>query len=97
MSQLILIRHGQAAAFTPDSDRLTELGQRQSQKLGEYLAARRIRIDEVHTGTLKRQIETEQLAGEWVRAAGLRWPDAQQHPGWNEYDAGSITGSSHPC
>ena len=96
MSQLILIRHGQAAAFTADSDRLTELGQRQAKRICEYLASRRIRIDEVFTGTLKRQIETEQLAGEAVRAAGLSWPEAERHPGWNEYDAGSIMGQLSP-
>lgn len=90
MSQLILIRHGQAAAFTPDSDRLTDLGRRQAVKLGEYLAARKTRVDEVYTGTLQRQIETERIAGDAFRAAGLPWPEAKRLVGWNEYDAGAI-------
>jgi broad specificity phosphatase PhoE len=96
MSQLILIRHGQAAAFTPDSDQLTELGKRQAQKLGLYLAARKLRVDEVYTGTLKRQIETEQIAGDALGAAGLPWPDATRLAGWNEYDAGAIMGRLAP-
>jgi broad specificity phosphatase PhoE len=96
MSQLILIRHGQAAAFTPDSDRLTELGRRQAQRLGEYLSARRTRVDEVYTGTLQRQIETEQIAGDAFRAAGLPWPEAERVAGWNEYDAGAIMGALGP-
>ena len=70
MSQLVLIRHGQAAAFTPDSDRLTELGRRQAQKLGEHFVARGVRFDEVYSGTLQRQIETEQIVGEAMRSAG---------------------------
>lgn len=96
MSQLILIRHGQAHAFTADSDRLTELGRRQAEKVGAYFAARRIRIDEVHTGTLQRQIETERIAGEALRAAGLPWPEATRSPAWNEYDAGAIMGRLGP-
>jgi broad specificity phosphatase PhoE len=96
MSQLILIRHGQAAAFTADSDRLTELGRRQAEKLGAYFAARRIRIDEVYTGTLQRQLETERITGDAMRGAGLPWPEAERLPAWNEYDAGAIMGSLGP-
>jgi broad specificity phosphatase PhoE len=96
MSRLILVRHGQAAAFTPDSDALTELGKRQAARLGEYLAARRTQVDEVHTGTLQRQIETEQIAGAAFRAAGLPWPEAQRLAGWNEYDASAIMGRLAP-
>jgi broad specificity phosphatase PhoE len=96
MSQLILIRHGQAAAFTPDSDALTELGRRQADKVGQYLAARRMQVDEVFTGTLQRQIDTERIAGDAMRAAGLPWPDAQRIDGWNEYDAGAIMARLSP-
>lgn len=96
MSQLTLIRHGQAAAFTPDSDRLTELGRQQSQKLGAYLVASGTHFDEVYTGTLQRQTETELIVAETVRAAGRAWPEAQRTAGWNEYDAGAITGKLAP-
>jgi broad specificity phosphatase PhoE len=92
MSQLTLIRHGQAHAFSADSDRLTELGRRQADKLGHYLVARGVRFDEVHSGTLRRQLETEQIVGEAFRAAGLPWPEATRGSGWNEYDAGAIIG-----
>jgi broad specificity phosphatase PhoE len=96
VSQLLLIRHGQAAAFTADSDRLTELGRRQAQELGAYLAARGTRFDEVVSGTLKRQTETEQLVGEALQRAGLPWPAARREPGWNEYDAGAISSAFAP-
>lgn len=92
MSQLVLVRHGQAAAFTADSDRLTELGERQARELGRWLAARGTRLDEVHVGTLRRQRETAKLVGDALQAAGLPFPEPREHAGWNEYDAGGITG-----
>jgi len=91
MGQLILIRHGQAAAFTADSDRLTELGERQARALGQYWAARRGRIDEVQVGSLRRQLDTARLVGEAFAAAGIAFPEPSVEPGWNEYDAGGIT------
>lgn len=96
MSQLTLVRHGQAAAFTANSDQLTELGARQARALGEYWAARKIGFDEVYTGTLARQLETERIVGEVLRSAGLAWPEPQSDAGWNEYDAGGITGKLAP-
>jgi broad specificity phosphatase PhoE len=97
MSQLTLIRHGQAAAFTSDSDRLTDLGRRQAQKLGAYLVAANAHFDEVFTGTLKRQLETEQLVAEAMCDARLPWPQAHRTAGWNEYDAGAIMGKLAPA
>jgi broad specificity phosphatase PhoE len=92
MSQLVLVRHGQAAAFTADSDRLTELGERQARELGRWLASRGTRLDEVHVGTLRRQRETAERVGEALLAAGLPFPGAREDAAWNEYDAGGITG-----
>src|SRR5262245_32483873 len=96
MSQLLLIRHGQAAAYTQNPDSLTELGRRQAQKIGAYLLAQGVRIDEVHTGTLSQQIDTERIAGEALRAAGLPWPEARRDAGWNEYDASAIMSGLSP-
>ena len=92
MSQLVLVRHGQAAAFTVDSDRLTELGEKQARELGRWLAARGTELDEVYVGTLRRQRETARLVGEALTAAGLPFPEPREHAGWNEYDAGGING-----
>lgn len=97
MSQLFLIRHGQAAAFSADSDRLTELGARQSRVLGEYLVARGARFDEVVTGTLRRQAETARLVGEAFTAAGQPWPQARVDAGWNEYDSGAVMEKLSPA
>jgi broad specificity phosphatase PhoE len=96
MSQLILVRHGQAAAFQPNSDRLTELGRRQAEQLGKYWVSHGVGFDEVYVGTLQRQVETERLVADAYAAAGLAWPLAQTRPGWNEYDAGEIMGQLSP-
>src|SRR5262245_23614790 len=90
MGRLLLIRHGQAAAFSEDSDRLTELGERQAHVLGEYLVAQRLPVDAVIRGSLRRHVQTEAGVAAAYRAAGLAWPAAVERPEWNEYDAGAI-------
>ncbi len=96
MSQLTLVRHGQAAAFTANADVLTDLGARQAKALGAYWAERRMSFDEVYCGTLERQVQTAAIVSEELRAAGLSCPDPLRDPGWNEYDAGGITGKLAP-
>ena len=90
MSTLVIVRHGQAAAFSEDSDRLTELGERQAQVLGDYWVQKGETFDEVIVGSLRRHAQTEAQVAAAYRKAGLPWPEAQQVPGWNEYDAGAI-------
>ncbi|HKU43915.1 MAG TPA: histidine phosphatase family protein [Polyangiales bacterium] len=90
MGRLLLIRHGQAAAFSEDSDRLTELGERQARVLGEYLVAQRLPVDAVIRGSLRRHAQTEAGVAAAYQGAGHAWPAAVERPEWNEYDAGAI-------
>jgi broad specificity phosphatase PhoE len=90
MGQLLLIRHGQARAFERDSDRLTELGEAQARKLGEYWLRHKIGFDEVYCGTLKRQRRTAEIVGEVFAAAGCAWPALQVTADLNEYDADGV-------
>jgi broad specificity phosphatase PhoE len=91
MSTLVLVRHGQARPFEKDSDRLSELGERQSRALGEYWATRGVAFDEVYCGSLVRHRRTEECCREAYLAAGSsRWPVAVVNPGWNEYDADGV-------
>jgi broad specificity phosphatase PhoE len=87
MGQLTLIRHGQARAFEPDSDRLTELGEQQARSLGEYWLRQNVAFDEVYCGSLRRQCHTADLVAERFAEAGRPWPARQTLPGLNEYDA----------
>ena len=90
MSQLTVVRHGQAAAFSEDSDRLTALGEQQAATLGEFWVKRGVRFDEVIIGGLRRHAQTEAQVAAAYERAGSPWPAAQTVPGWNEYDASAI-------
>ena len=58
MGTLYLVRHGQASFGAADYDQLSDLGQRQSQRLGEYFAGKGLQFEAVLTGTLKRHAQT---------------------------------------
>lgn len=62
MSELILIRHGQATPFAKDTDQLSPLGEQQAQAIGQALAP--FRPTHVIHGPLVRQRRTAQLAGQ---------------------------------
>ncbi|NND91181.1 MAG: histidine phosphatase family protein [Granulosicoccus sp.] len=82
MSLLYLIRHGQASAGTHDYDRLSALGLRQAQLLGQWWNAQGFAPDSVWHGSLIRQRETARLALESMDHTLL--PDV--HEGLNEYN-----------
>jgi broad specificity phosphatase PhoE len=92
MGTLYLVRHGQASFGADDYDRLSELGHRQSIRLGEYFAERGIHFDGLIAGTLRRHKET--LAGilQGMNRAGehLSWD------GLDEYDSDAVIATVHP-
>lgn len=90
MAQLVLIRHGQAHAFSTDSDRLTELGERQARILGEHFVAQGVVFDAVFSGSLLRHAQTEAQVAAAYERAGRPFPKREVVPGWNEYDAHSV-------
>lgn len=92
MGTLYLVRHGQASFGADDYDRLSELGHRQSERLGEYFKGKGLEFEAVLTGTLRRHQET--FAG---IARGLNW-QAQPvlWPGLNEYDSEAVIQAIHP-
>ncbi len=90
MSVLTLVRHGQATAFQKDSDRLSGIGEQQARRLGIHWLKHGIRFDEIYTGTLVRQIRTEQLLAAAYGEEGVAWPSAHATGGFNEYDAAGV-------
>ena len=62
MATLYLIRHGQASFGTDDYDRLSDLGCRQAQAVGEYLRDAGIELDAAYCGDLQRQRKTAEFA-----------------------------------
>jgi hypothetical protein len=96
VSELFLVRHAQASLGNADYDKLSELGHRQAEWLGEYFAARNIQFDQVVTGGMTRHRET---AAGIVR--GMQWlaGEIDEHAAWNEFDFRMLTElymSQHP-
>jgi broad specificity phosphatase PhoE len=92
MGTLYLVRHGQASFGADDYDQLSELGQRQSERLGRYWAERGLRFDAVITGSLRRQTQTWAgiAAGAGLTLSPRVWP------GLNEYDSQAVIHAIHP-
>ncbi len=86
MSQLLLIRHGQASFGAANYDRLSELGERQARLTGRHLAELGHRFDVMISGDMARQAKTAERAAE-------AWDDAPAlatHAAFNEYDPDSL-------
>ena len=81
MSMLYLVRHGQASAGTHDYDRLSPLGQQQSELLGQWWQKQGFSPDHSYHGSLLRQKDTARLAlGQMGSAL-----QPTVHDGLNEY------------
>jgi broad specificity phosphatase PhoE len=92
MGTLYLVRHGQASFGADDYDQLSELGRKQSLRLGEYFARKGIHFDGLIAGTLRRHTQTLEAILEGMNHAGehLSWD------GLNEYDSAAVIAAIHP-
>ena len=92
MGTLYLVRHGQASFGADDYDQLSELGRRQSVRLGQYLRDKGLSFDAVLTGTLRRHAQT------WAGIAEGAALDLKPRlwPGLNEYDSHAVIEAVHP-
>ena len=66
MTEIVLVRHGQANSAATDEasyDRLSDLGRQQARWLGAHIAATSPHFDHVVTGTLSRQADTAREMG----------------------------------
>ena len=92
MGTLYLVRHGQASFGAEDYDQLSDLGQRQAVRLGEYFRHKGLVFDAVLVGTLRRHAQTWAGIAEGAGLAHtpLLWP------GLNEYDAEAVVKTIHP-
>lgn len=90
MSELILVRHGQASLFSDDYDRLSQLGVGQSRVLGSAWLEEELSPDLAWSGSLKRQVDTAAAVGAVFAKAGRSWPAVEVHEGLNEYPGEEI-------
>jgi broad specificity phosphatase PhoE len=86
LSELILVRHGQASFGADSYDKLSPQGLRQVEILAQYWQTLKDPFDYLYSGELKRQIET----ADCLRPL-LREPQAAKlHAGFNEYNGEPI-------
>jgi len=86
MSEVYLVRHGQASFGAANYDKLSPLGHQQSSWLGEYFLERNINFDAVLAGTLVRQQET--ATGIIQHLSGS--PNIDTQAGLNEFSFSKI-------
>ncbi len=87
MSEILLVRHGQASFGSDNYDALSELGMRQAVRLGNYLVSAGYRFDGLYCGTLQRQIQTATAVIQCYADAKLQTVPLVQDPGFNEMDS----------
>lgn len=87
MSQIILVRHGQASLLERDYDQLCANGEAQARLLGESWSRRGVVFDGVYSGPRVRQLETARIVGEVYRSAGLSFPETVVMSEFDEYQA----------
>ena len=92
MTQLVLIRHGQASFGAANYDRLSETGERQARLVGRHLAAAGQHFDVMLAGDLQRQQRTAELVNAGYETA----PAIHTDPAFNEYDADAIFAAYTP-
>lgn len=89
MTELYLIRHAQASFKSTHYDRLSELGLRQSEILGDYFGRIGIHFDAVHSGAMERQEATARACLARLHAQGAAHEFQTAHE-FDEYDAHTI-------
>lgn len=90
---LLLVRHGQASYGAADYDNLSERGQLQSRRLGEWLARGGHRFRAVVVGGMRRHRQTAEGVAAAFAAQGLELPDAVADTGFAEFDHQAVFGA----
>ncbi|RMG53152.1 MAG: histidine phosphatase family protein [Acidobacteria bacterium] len=90
MSRLYVVRHGQAAAFSGDYDRLSPLGEKQSRCLGEYWAKWGLVFARVYVGPRRRHRQTHDIIASTYRRHGLAWPEPIVLPELDEFQSDQL-------
>jgi len=83
MPELYLVRHAQARFGTENYDRLSPLGEQQSDWLGDYFMQKGIEFDAMACGDMRRHKETLMVISNKL---GLDPGQQRVLPGFNEYD-----------
>jgi len=90
MSEIILVRHGQASFLERDYDKLCANGETQARLLGEYWSQRGMVFGGVYSGPRVRQRETARIVAESYRRAGADFPETVIMSEFDEYQAEAV-------
>lgn len=93
MSEIYLIRHGQASFGHDNYDRLSPLGIRQAELVGRHLAGLGRTFDAIYCGRLERQRNTAKALIDCYTHADLPVPDLIVSDAFDEYDSTSVWNS----
>lgn len=83
---LLLVRHGQASAGSADYDRLSERGQQQCLRLGEWLADTGHAFDAVVIGNMRRHRQSYDAIRSAYAARSIALPEPEVDHGLDEFD-----------
>lgn len=90
MSDLLVIRHGQASFGKGNYDRLSETGEAQAVIAAEWLHGNGWRFDAVISGTLERQRRTAEIIRNVYAEKGAELPEPEILPGFDEHATASV-------
>ena len=90
MSNLYLIRHGQASFGQVNYDKLSPLGIIQAGILGEHLLDIRVLPDAVYSGQMSRQLDTAREVRACYGKRGASIPEPVVLSGLNEFDTTAV-------
>lgn len=90
MSNIILVRHGQASFLGQDYDKLCANGETQAKLLGEYWSQRGLAFDRVYSGPRARQTETARIVADSYRGAGVDFRETVVMNEFDEYQAEAV-------
>ena len=96
MSEIYMVRHGQASFGSHNYDVLSETGITQARILGDYLAGIGMRFDALYAWKMERQVGTAKEIVAGFRRHGIEMPDLRLHPALSEYGTTSVLVSYVP-
>lgn len=96
MSNLYLVRHGQASFGSRDYDQLSLLGVEQSQVLGRWLAGSGLQPGKVYIGTMRRHRQTAEACLSTWQSTDRRGLGLMEDAAFNEFDHKEMLLRTHP-
>jgi len=96
MSELYMIRHGQASFGEKNYDRLSPTGVAQAEIIARHWVAIGRKTDAIYVGSMERQIDTADALVSAFKDRGIPVPDINTEEALNEYDSESVLKSQIP-